>query len=393
MKFSVENAVYTKLWDSVEGRQILSMVLADPDLLYIRPHYWNTAFTVDTNKVPTDATGVASFTVKAESPVHTTVMDLRAPLGEGKPLEEGEALSYSGSIKDFIAPTWKQNAMERLYQERLMEKYGTDAPILKGYATNQLQPRIEAGYSSLDYMAIRSETTGRLTYKIGRGDLVAGNIYKADIPAENRVNAGPKVWTDPTADILTSVMNIQEAAWLRWGQEIPMQLKVSYDFFQNVIMTNQNVINTLKTNWLTAQGQLVAGIENVSNWVVTEENFNRYVIQSIPNFPKLTVVKSKQLVNGVLTDPWEPGVAVLCPVGYSGKVLSTDILDEEVYTRFANNACSFAFSRTADGLMLVMNSVVPNGSLKEWLTDVYMSSIPVLDKFPWHIIINTSEAD
>lgn len=391
MKFSVENAVYTKLWDSVEGRQILSMVLADPDLLYIRPHYFNTAFTIDPNPVPTNEKGVASFTVEAQAPVHTTVMDMRAPLGEGKPLEEGEVLSYSGSIADFIAPTYKQTAMERMYQERLMAKYGNDAAILKGYATNELAPRIEAGYSSLDYMAIRAETTGKLHYGIGRG--IKKNIYKADIPQENFVNAGPKAWTDPDADILTSVMNIQEAAWLRWGQEIPMQLKVTEDFFLNVIMKNENIINTLKTNWLTAQGQLVAGINNVSNWVVTEENFNRYVVSSIPNFPKLTIVKSKQLVNGQLVDPWESGVAVLCPVGYVGKILRTDILDEEVYSRFANNACQFAFSRTADGLMLVMNSVLPNGSLKEYQTQVMMSACPVLTNFPWSILISTNTAD
>ena len=391
MKFSVENAVYTKLWDSVEGRQILSMVLADPDLLYVRPHYFNTAFTIDPNPVPTNEKGVASFTVEAQSPVHTTVMDMRAPLGEGKPLEEGEVLSYSGSIADFIAPTYKQTAMERMYQERLMAKYGSDAAILKGYATNELAPRIEAGYSSLDYMAIRAETTGKLHYGIGRG--FKKNIYKADIPQENFVNAGPKAWTDPDADILTSVMNIQEAAWLRWGQEIPMQFKVTEDFFLNVLMKNENIIKTLKTNWLTAQGQLVAGIDNVSNWVVTEDNFNKFVIQSIPNFPKLTIVKSKQLVDGVLVDPWEKGVAVLSPIGYSGKVLRTDILDEEVYSRFANNACQFAFSRTADGLMLVMNSVLPNGSLKEFQTQIMMSAVPVINDFPWRIIIKTSEAD
>lgn len=391
MKFSVENAVYTKLWDSVEGRQILSMVLSDPDLLYIRPHYWNTAFTLDSNPIPTGPDGVASFTVKAEAPVHTTVMDMRAPLGEGKPLEEGEALSYSGSIKDFIAPTWKQTAMERLYQERLMEKYGSDAAILKGYATNELQPRIEAGYSSLDYMAIRAECTGKLHYGIGRG--FKSNIYKADIPQENFVKAGAKVWTDPTADILTTIMNIQEAAWLRWGQEIPMQLKMTEDFFKNVVMTNENVINTLKTNWLTAQGQLVAGINNVSNWVITEENFNTYVAGSIPNFPTLKIVKSKQLVNGQLVDPWPNGLVQLTPRGMSGKVLRTDILDEEVYSRFGNNACSFAFSRTADGLMLVLNSVLPNGSLKEWQTQVMMSAVPVLTDFPWRILIDTTQAD
>lgn len=391
MKFSAENAVYTKAWDSVEGRNILSLILNDPDLLYVKPHYFPTAFTIDPNRVPTNEKGVASFTVTAQSPVHTTVMDMRAPLGEGKPLEEGEVSSYSGSIKDFIAPTYKQNAMERLYQERLIEKYGSDAAILKGYATDVIAPRIEAGYSALDYMSLRVETTGKLRYDIGRG--LKGNIYKTDMPAENFVNAGPKAWTDSTADLLGSVMKIQENAWLRWGREFPMQLKVTEAFFKDTIMTNQGVIETIKRNWLTAQRQLGVDISNVSDWVINADNFNTYVAGAIPNFPKITVVKSKQLVNGVLVDPWEDGVAVLCPVGYAGRILSTDILDEEVYTRFANNAAQFAFSRTADGLMLVMNSVVPNGSLKEYLTDVFMSSVPALTDYMYRIIINTKQAD
>lgn len=391
MKLSVENAIYTKLWDSVEGRQILSMVINDPDLLYVRPHYWNTAFTVSDSPIPTNDEGVASFTVKAKLPEHPTVMDMRAPLGEGKPLEEGEALEYSGSIKDFIAPTWKQTAMERMRKEKLIAKYGSDAVILQGYATDVLQPRIEAGYQSLDYMALRAETTGKCRYDIGRG--FKSNIYKANIPESNFVKAGPKTWTAADADILTSVMNIQEKKWLEWGMEIPMQLKVTEAFFKDVIMKNQIVINTIKTNWLTDQGQLVAGIDNVSNWVITEENFNKYVAASIPDFPKLTIVKSKQLVNGTLVDPWEDGVAILTPRGYSGEILRTDILDEEVYSKYANNACQFAFSRTADGLMLVMNSVLPNGNLKEWLTDVMMSAVPVLQDFPWRVIINTKVAE
>lgn len=391
MKLSVENAIYTKLWDSVEGRQLLTMVLNDPDLLYVRPHYWNTAFSVDESPIPTDDDGVASFTVKAELPAHTTVMDMRAPLGEGKPLEEGEVFSYSGSIKDFIAPTWKQTAMERMRKEKLIAKYGKDAVVLQGYATNVLQPRIEAGYSSLDYMALRAETTGKCRYDIGRG--FKSNIYNANIPDENFVKAGPKVWTDSSADILTSIMDIQKAAWLRWGVEIPMQLKVTQDMFDNVIMKNPGVINTLKTNWLTAQGQLVAGTSNVSNWVITPENFQRYVSATIPDFPKITIVKSKQMVNGVLVDPWEPSVAILAPVGLVGKVLRTDILDEDVYSKYANNACQFAFSRTPDGLMLVMNSVLPNGNLKEWLTDVMMSAVPVITDAPWRIIISTNVAN
>ena len=390
MKFSVENAAFTKLWDSVEGPDVITMILNDPDLLYVKPHYYPTAFRMG-RYVPTDETGLASFTVKAEQPTHSTVMDLRQPMGEGKPLEEGETLGYSGSIRGFIAPTYNETATARWQKEKLMQKYGSDAAILKGFATNELAPRIESGYQTLDYLAIRAETTFKCRYDVGRGG--SSNIYA--IPTEYRqtVKAGPKAWTDPDADILTSVMNIIEAKWLEWGVEIPMQLKVTEDFFKNVIMKNNIVINTLKTNWLTAQGQLVAGINNVSNWVITEENFNRYVAASIPDFPKITIVKSRQMDKGKLIDPWEDGIAILCPTGFAGEILRTDSQDEEIYSRFANNACSFAFARTSDDLMMVMNSVLPNGNLKEWHTKVYMDAVPVLTDFQYRVLIDTKTAE
>ena len=390
MKFSIENAAFTKLWGSDESSTILTLTLNEFGFLWNRPRYYTTAFT-DGGYIPTNEKGVASFTVEAELPATSTVMDMRAPLGEGKPMEEGESMEYSGSIKGFIAPTWKQTATARDYQDKLMAKYGSDAAILKGFATQELAPRINAGYQTLDYLAMRAETTYKCRYDIGRG--LKGNIYA--IPSEYRqiVTAGDKVWTDKTADILSAVMKIQEAKWLEWGIEIPMQLKVTEDFFQNVIMKNEVVIKTLKENYLTDRNQLVAGVDNVSDWVITEANFNKYVAAAIPNFPKLTIVKSKMLVNRQVIDPWEDGIVVLCPLGYAGRILRTDSLDEEIYSKYGNNACSFAFSRTADGLMLVMNSLLPNGSLTERQMKVVMDAVPVITDFQYRVLINTKQAD
>lgn len=389
MKFSVENAAFTKLWDSVEGPTIIRMILNDPDLLYVKPHYYSTAFRMG-RYVPTDETGLASFSVEAQLPTHSTVMDLRQPMGEGKPLEEGEAFGYSGSIRGFIAPTYNETATARWQKEKLMKKYGSDAAILKGFATNELAPRVESGYQTLDYMAIRAETTFKCRYDVGRGG--SSNIYA--IPAEYRQyeKAGAKAWTDKTADILTTVMKIQEKYWLKWGIEIPMKIKMPEDYFKNVWMTNEGIINTLKMNWLTAQGQLVAGTENVSNWVITAENFNRYVAAAIPDFPTIELVKSKQMDKGKLIDPWEDGIVVMCPTGFAGEILRTDTQDEELYSRFANNACQFAFARTADDLMVVMNSVLPNGNLKEWHTKVYMDAVPCLTDFMYRVLIDTKTA-
>lgn len=390
MRFSVENAAFTNLWGSDQSATILSITLNEFGFLWNKPRYFSTAFT-DGEYIPTNEKGVASFTVQAEIPVTSTVMDMRAPLGEGQPMEAGESMEYSGSIKGFIAPTWKQAAPARDYQEKLMAKYGSDAATLKGFATQELAPRINAGYQTLDYLAMKAESTLKARYDIGRG--LTGNIYAVPTEFQQKVKAGPKVWTAADADILTSIMNIQEAKWKEWGVELPMQLKVTKKFFQNVIMKNAGVINTIKTNWLTDQGQLVAGVSNVSNWVVTEDNFNKYVAAAIPDFPKLTIVDSEMLIDRQTVDPWANGVAVLCPLGYAGRILRTDSLDEEIYTKYGNKACSFAFSRTADNLMLVMNSLLPNGSLTERQMKVVMDAVPVVTDFQYRVLIDTTTAD
>lgn len=391
MKFSVENAAFTNLWGSDQSSSILKITLNEFSYLWNRPRYFSTAFT-DGEYVPTNEKGVASFTVEAETNVSPTVMDMRAPLGEGKPMEAGESMEYSGSIKGFIAPTWKQTATARDYQDKMMAKYGSDAAILKGFATKELAPRINAGYQTLDYMAMLAESTLKCHYRIGRG--LKGNIYA--VPAEYRqtATAGEKPWTAADADIITSVMNIQEAKWLEWGVEIPMQLKVTKKYFQNVIMKNAGIIDMIKTNWLTDQGQLVAGTNNVSNWVVTEANFTKYVQNFVPDFPQIKIVESEMLVDGKMLDPWADGIAVLCPANtYAGRILRTDSLDEEIYTKYGNNACSFAFSRTADDLMLVMNSLLPNGSLTERQMKVVMDAVPVITDFQYRCLIDTKTAD
>lgn len=391
-KFDFSNTVYNKLSDSNEGRQLVSIILNDPDLIGIKPHYYPTAFSIDPNLVPTNEKGKASFTVEAKYPETATMMDMRAPLGDGRLGEEGQAQSYSGSIPDFIAPTWKETAMERAYKERMYEKYGDDAALIQGYAADVLAPRIESGYQTLDNLAITVETTGKCFYNQGVG--IKSPIYRTEMPSENFITAGPKAWADPDCQLLDQMVEIERHFREDvWNVNFGFQWKFEKDFFKNVVLKNKQVIDTIKINWLADKGQLISETGSVPASIVTDEAFNTYVVGKFPGLSPIRVVKSRQMNNGVVVNPWPDGVAVLCPSGFAGKILRTDILDEEIYSRYGNNACQFSFSRTADGLMLVMNSVLPNGNLKEWQTKVMMSAVPALEDFLYRVIVNTKQAD
>lgn len=390
-KFSFDNSVYNKLWDSNEGRTLLTQIVNDPDLVGIKPHYFPTAFTVDPNPVPTNEKGKASFTVEAKYPEHSEMMDMRAPLGEGRLGEEGEISQYSGSIPDFIAPTWKEQAMERLYKQRMFEKYGDDAAIIQGFATDQVAPRIESGYQTLDNLALTVETTGKCYYNEGVG--IKSPIYTADIPDANRIPAGAKAWADPDCELLTQMAEIEQYFKEdKWGVTFGMQWKFDEDFFKNVILKNKQVIDTIKMNWLADNGQLIDQTSSVPNSIVTEDAFNRYVVGRFPGISPIRIVKSRQISNGKVINPWPDGVAVYCPAGFAGRILRTEILDEEVYSLFGNKACDFSFARSLDGLMLVMNSVLPNGSLTEWQMKVMMSAVPVIEDYLYRVIVNTKTA-
>ena len=55
MKF--EQSTYNKIWDSAEGRQIVTQILNNPDLINANHMFWAEKFRVDPQITPTNAEG------------------------------------------------------------------------------------------------------------------------------------------------------------------------------------------------------------------------------------------------------------------------------------------------------------------------------------------------
>jgi hypothetical protein len=108
----------------------------------------------------------------------------------------------------------------------------------------------------------------------------------------------------------------------------------------------------------------------------------------------IVIIEEKQNdINNGVVNGWKDGVAVLRPAGYAGLIRHTSILDTEIFSKYANKVNSYNFSKTLNGLLTIMNSVVVNGNFKEWHTDGLMAAIPTLDEFLYHVIIDTKTAD
>ena len=167
---------------------------------------------------------------------------------------------------------------------------------------------------------------------------------------------------------------------------IQWQLEITRNMWVNTVLKNAQVIE-----WVRYYNSL----NNVllpQNLDVTTDMATK-ALSTFEGLPQIVLIQEKQKdgTNGIVRG-WDDNTAVLRPVGYAGYIRHTGILDEEVYKRFANNAIQFNFSKTESGLLTIMNSVVPSGTLKEWHTQPMYSCIPSLDEFLYHFIIDTATA-
>lgn len=389
MKF--ENSVYSKIWDSSEGRQIVTSILNDPNLIKANHTFWREKFLVDPMITPTNAEGEAVFTSRMRQLESGVLMDMRAPLGDSKPEDVKGMKAYQGTIQEFISKGTVEKATERYYKEKFFESLG-DAELVGRYAMDVLQPKIDSANQTLSYMSAYLLSNGNLAYMQGEG--MQGNIYSAYIPAENFKNAGAKVWADTTASLFDTWRTLVTEANEKHGVKLNWILEVPRDMFDNVILKNEEVIKWIKDSYLVQSSQIAAGTNNLSGLVVNEENFFKYIGQ-VQGLPTIVIVEEKQkdLHNGVVSG-WKEGVAVLRPAGYAGLIRRTTIADVELFRdAFTNPANIYSFTPAMEGLAVVRNSTIVNGNLKEWHTDLVLAATPSLDEFLYHYIIDTTKAN
>ena len=111
MKF--EQSTYNKIWDSTEGRQIVTQILSNPNMINANHMFWAEKFRVDPQITPTNAEGEASFISRMRQMESGVLMDMRAPLGDSVPEDKKGIAYYSGIIPEFISNGFVEKATER----------------------------------------------------------------------------------------------------------------------------------------------------------------------------------------------------------------------------------------------------------------------------------------
>lgn len=386
-KFDFNNSRYAAFFNSGEGQQILQNFIDRSQMLRINYNWWRTQFSVSPTAIPTDASGKATFTVMAEKVKPANMLDWRAPLGNSHPYSKEGFSFYSASIPDFISDTIAETAMERQYKEDEFAQFGNDANIIRAWSKD-VQRLIDAKDQTINFMGAMLQSTGKIIYDAGRG--LTGPMQKAEIPEENFVKAGAKIWSAPDCKIFTQMVQIEKEFRDRTGFEDPMKWLIPYDMYQNIFLPNAEVkewVNYLR-NLGTSSPQSAPEIT-----VILDEMFQQ-AVAAYPGLSPIEIVVEKEhdtkwgetkIVHG-----WDPKVAVLRPTGDAGVIQHTNILDSKLADKFGNNVISAAFGAIGDGFSTLANFTMANGQFKSWETKLMTSATPSLNEFPHHIIVDTT---
>lgn len=384
MKYDFQNSNYSKLWDSKEGGQLLTFLLNDPEMIRSNHNFWRQKFTVDPNITPTAADGTATFISKLRKPESGSLLHWRSPMGDTIVRDKKGIEFYTGVIGDFISDGFREQAMEREYKEQqFIENFGNDAMIIAQFA-NEVQALVDSADQTLSNMGAQLMSKGHIYYNYGLG--LQGGIYKAEIPAENFITAGEKVWAAPDCNLLDQMREIENKFKDAWGLELPMQWEVPYDMWHNVILKNKQV-----RTWVLENRKLNNQVV-VDDMVVTDAMVKEY-IGTFEGVSPIVVIEEKQKNEGVTVHGWKQNVAVLRPRGYAGVIRHTNILDQKMYEKYGSKLISRVFAKTRDGICTVENITLNNGNMVEWQTHLLMSATPSLDEFIWHVIVDTTTAD
>ena len=382
MKF--EQSTYNKIWDSVEGRQIVTQILNTPELIKANHTFWTEKFRVDPNITQTNHEGEAIFISRMRKLEGGVLMDMRAPLGDSVPEDVKGQEYYSGAIPEFISKGFVEKATERDYKEKLFAQFG-DASLVAQYATDVLQNRLDSANQTLSHMSAQLLSSGKIIYKAGVG--IQGNVLKAAIPANNFLKAGAKVWTDTTARLLDQIVKIVDDINDATGLNIQWQLEVTKDQFKNCFLKNEQVIE-----WVRYMN--IINNQPLPERLIITRDMAMPALNAFEGLPPIVIVEEKQKdADSTMVHGWKDGIAVLRPVGYAGLVRRTTIKDTELFTKYGNSVNSYSFAPALNGVATIRNSVIVNGDFKEWHSDLVLAAVPSLDQFLYHYIIDTTTAN
>jgi len=391
---------------SPEGRVVVNEILNNPDLIDVNNFSaWRQDFIIDPQVTKHDTNGFATVTAAMREVEPAVMSDMRAPLGDSLPVEQGNAKAYTVPIAHFTTRHFHETKAtmmdKKVRYENLRETYGEyDAQLLAGYA-EKVQDFIDGMNQTLTYMGEQLMTNGYVYYDKGAG-IIAG-IHQAPIPTKNFLNAcmykvsgGVEVqttWADLDALFIDSINRLIEQINTKLGKNWKWQLDVPKAIWDNYIMKNKQVLTTM---YMRANPNILS--VDQMNFASAGYTFDDAQVMEMLNSRlkdcTIFVHDSAQFdaIDGIVRG-WKTGVATLRPLGRAGMMRHTDIIDAEWFDdRYSNPAIQDFYVPALGGLGYLNNTIWPNGRDLEYRTRYIYSATPSLDEFLYHFIMATGTA-
>lgn len=389
-KFDFNNTRMAKFFSSEINRNYLQEFINREGILRSNYDWYLTQGTIATDVTPTDNKGLATFSVKARELKAATLMNLRAPLGEGYQKEKGGMHWYTATIPDFVADGFRETATERWYREKMLsDEFGNDADLVDEY-TDKLQDLVDSLDSTMTFMTARLASTGKLDYTgIARG--IQAPLHDAMVPSKNFKKAGTLEWANASCDIIEQ-MRLFEEQWRKENiqyAKVPLIWQMTKNDYNNVFLKNKQ-IKELWGSW--AKANYIATLQNMS---VNHEMFLKSVVD-INGLSSIEIVDeqeqnirfdgSVETIHG-----WADGTVVLRPAGNAFTFMRKQITDRVIFEALGNDMVDVTWATTNNGLGLLRNVTTPNGLYKEFKTDLFLASVPAMLDFPYRWIIDITK--
>lgn len=396
---------FFNIW-SENGRTVVTEILNNSDLVELNNFSaWRQDFAIDPEITKHDSNGFAIVNALMREVKPGVMSDMRAPLGDSLPVEQGNAKGYTVPIAHFTTRHFhetKATMMDKKARyEALRDTYGDyDAQLLASYA-DRIQDFIDGMNMTLTNMGEQLMTNGYVYYDKGAG--IHAGIHQAPIPAKNflkacmyKVSVGSEVqttWADTDALFIDSINRLVEMINEKLGLTLNWQLDVTKDEWDNYIMKNKQVLTTM---YMRANPNILSADQ--MNFASAGLAFDDAQVMTMLNsrLRRCTIFvhdsAQHDAYDGVVHG-WKANVATLRPLGRAGMMRHTDIIDAEWFDdRYSNPAIKDYYVPAFGGLGYLNNTIWPNGRDLEYRTRYIYSTTPSLDEFLYHFIMTTNAA-
>ncbi len=391
-KIDIGTELVAKFFTGRGNNKFLQEFINRDGVLRCNNGWYKTQGDIDPNLTPTTANGDATFKVRTRVLKPATLMNLRAPLGEGYQRDNEGFQWYTASIPDFVADGFRETAIERFHKmEHLRETFGNDAE-----AVNIYLDKVQNLYDSLDMtmnnLSAQVCSTGFIDYsKLGRG--IQEELYDARVPKENFKNGGALAWNDSKCDLLEQMRKFEED----WRNEhieyknVPLVWQMTKDDYFNVLLKNKQVAELYKS-W--AQANYIALLQNYGP---NQAMFLKSVTD-LNGLSTIEIVDEEEYNMGFggnieALRGWKNGTVVLRPAGKCLRFMRKEILDKRIFETLGNKLIDVAWATTNEGLGLLRNMITANGMYQEYKTDMFLASVPAMLDSPYRWIIDITKKD